>query len=63
MHLLQLQEKLVYLHIKEPGVGVVGLVIRHGMLLDCQKAHQFSTSLFVFSPPGYLPGWQTLYST
>lgn len=35
--LLQLTDSLIYLHIREDGVGVVGLIIRHGLLMDSQK--------------------------
>jgi hypothetical protein len=36
-HLLQLDDELIYIKIKEPGVGCVGLIIRHAILLDRQK--------------------------
>jgi hypothetical protein len=35
--LLQLKDRLIYLHMKEPGIGFVGFVIRHGLLMNCQK--------------------------
>ena len=37
MIFLQLQDTLIYIHIKEPGVGIVALVFRHGLLMDRQK--------------------------
>jgi hypothetical protein len=36
-HLLQLEDELIYIKIKEPGVRCVGLIIRHAILLDRQK--------------------------
>jgi hypothetical protein len=35
--LLQLNDKLIYVLIKEPGIGIVAMIIRHGLLLDCFK--------------------------
>jgi len=39
MTLLQLKDTLIYILVKEPGVGVVGFIIRHGVGMNCQRGN------------------------